>query len=323
MSSRFFGADDTDDDEPVSDEVATADDTDEAATADDSDRLDPPLLSAPSASLSCPHRPSVAAAAPAPAPPPDTEHARQVQSWAVRVPIGLGLCPWAGKAHFQGRLRYVTCAESSPADAAQLVAAEAAVLTGSEVAPLSSSLVVCPHVTGWQEFTSFEDWVAGLEKSCEGLTLVPFHPDFLRWCGLPDGVGVGSVVVTHWGDDESTKSVGTAPATIIDSGDRNPFGMRKVLVRFHESLDGRTPEQFVPIDWLVHSHRGAPLPDNGMHQAPHPTIHLIRSADLASLTLCDVSRVKRQNAQRMLKLGWEGVSMKRCADEADYIDARM
>jgi len=240
-----------------------------------------------------------------------------VQSWAVCVPIGLGLCPWAGKAHFQGRLRYVTCAGASPADAARLVAAEAQVLAGSGVAPLSSSLVVCPHVAGWQEFKAFEHWVSGLEERCEHLTLVPFHPEFLRWRGLPDGVGVGSVVSTHWGPP-SSKSACTAPATIVDSGDKNPFGMRKVLVRFHESLEGRSPEEFVPIDWFDHSHSGAPLPDNGMHQAPHPTIHLIRNADLATLTLCDVSQVKRRNAQRMLKLGWEGV-MKGRADESDGI----
>ena len=164
---------------------------------------------------------------------------------------------------------------------------------------------MCPHVEGWQDFKTFEDWVTALAKSFESFTLVPFHPEFLRWRGLPDGVGVGSVVFTHWGFIGS-KSAGTAPATIVDSGNMNPFGMRKVLVRFHESLEGRDSEQFVPIDWFDHSHSGAPLPDNRMHQAPHPTIHLIRNVDLAELTLCDVSRVKRRNAQKMLKLGWEG-----------------
>jgi hypothetical protein len=257
-----------------------------------------------SASLNCPGRRSIAttAATAAPASPPDTDSARQVQSWAVRVPIGLGLCPWAGKAHFQGRLRYVTCLGKSPSDASRLVAAEAAILTGPGVAPLSSSLVVCPHVACWHEFQGFENWVTGLGKSYENVTLVPFHPDFLRWRGLPDGVGVGSVVFSHWGFI-GCKSTGTAPATIVDSGNMNPFGMRKVLVRFHENLEDRDTEQFVPIDWFDHSHSGDPLPDNSMHRAPHPTIHLIRNADLAELTLSDVSRVKRRNAQQMSKLG--------------------
>lgn len=236
-----------------------------------------------------------------------------MQAWAVRVPIGLGLCPWAAKAHFQGRLRYVTCSGESAADAARLIAAEAEVLTTAGVAPLSSSLVVCPYVAGWQEFKTFEDWVTRLQASSENITLVPFHPEFLRWRGLPDGVGVGSVVSTHWGFIGS-KSADTAPATIVDSGNKNPFGKRKVLVRFHESSEERTQEQFVPIDWFEHSHSGAPLPDNGMHQAPHPTIHLIRNADLATMTLSDVSAVKRRNAQRMLRLGVEGVT-KGCGDD--------
>ena len=48
------------------------------------------------------------------------------------------------------------------------------------------------------------------------------------------------MVSTHWGCP-SSKSAGTVPATIVDSGDKNPFGMRKVLVRFHESLEDGTP----------------------------------------------------------------------------------
>ena len=44
-----------------------------------------------------------------------------------------------------------------------------------------------------------------------------------------------------------------------------------------------------------------------MHRAPYPTIHLIRNEDLERLRARDVSRVKRNNARRMMELGWEGV----------------
>jgi hypothetical protein len=50
-----------------------------------------------------------------------------------------------------------------------------------------------------------------------------------------------------------------------------------------------------------------PLPDNVMHRSPYPTIHIIVNRDLASLCIRDISRVKRMNAQRMAKLGWDGV----------------
>lgn len=45
-----------------------------------------------------------------------------------------------------------------------------------------------------------------------------------------------------------------------------------------------------------------------MHRSPYPTIHMIVNQDLASLCIRDVSRVKRLNAQRMAKIGWEGLT---------------
>lgn len=240
------------------------------------------------------------------------EYATQVQSWTKRIPIGLGLCPWAGKSQSQGRLRYMTCECDTPSDVAQLILTEATRLTQSDVAPLSSTLVVCPYVAAWKDFAAFDTWVAsGINEELKGeslddkVTLVSFHPGFLRWRGLPEGVEVGSVVQSYWGT-AGRKSLHTSPATVIDTSN-SVFGMQKIQVRFHESME----EQFVPIDWFAQSVSsvGPPLPDNAMHRAPHPTIHLIRNDDLGTLCMRDVSRVKRKNAQRMMKLGWEGVEM--------------
>eukprot|EP00984_Skeletonema_dohrnii_P005957 scaffold2112_cov85-Skeletonema_dohrnii-CCMP3373.AAC.6 len=115
--------------------------------------------------------------------------------------------------------------------------------------------------------------------------------------------------------------------------------MRKVKVRLHESAacNARRQEQYVPTDWIsLHasniretieggsnsesnysgsassapSQPGPALTDNAMHQAPYPTIHIINNADLASLSIRDISRVKRKNAHRMMKLGWDGVEEK-------------
>ena len=107
------------------------------------------------------------------------------------------------------------------------------------------------------------------------------------------------------------KSQGVHLAKIIETGGSN-FGKRKVKVEFEE--DGR--EQYVPIDWLMSDADGTMLPegellpDNAMHRAPYPTIHLIRNVDLASLCARDVSRVKRKNAQLMERLGWDGIREK-------------
>jgi len=258
------------------------------------------------------------------------EYAAKVQSWAERVPIGLGLCPWAIKSQRQGRLKYITCEGNVPSDVAILIILEAEALCNVQPA-LTSTLIVCPHVTAWnKDFQAFDDYVRSIgeiyrcHSGIQKVTLVPFHPEFLRWRGLPSGIKVGSVVRTHRGTVGFQKSVHLFSATVVETG--NPvFGQRRIKVRFHDDLK----EQYVPNDWLVGPQKastvkcsdggnclddgdllGHPLPDNAMHRAPYPTVHLIRNEDLGSLCVRDVSRVKRKNAKRMMKLGWEGVQRK-------------
>jgi hypothetical protein len=195
--------------------------------------------------------------------------------------------------------------------------------------PLTSTLVVCPHVTAWNDdFQVFDDFVKNFkmhvlapQHSClQDVTLVSFHQKFLRWRGLAAGIQVGSVVSSHTGGF-AKKSTDVFPATVLETS--NPmFGQRKIKVRFHH--DDLKKEQYVPIDWLVvsrgendendddmedRSSLGPPLPDNAMHRAPYPTVHLIRNEDLV-IPCRHVSRVKRKNAQRMMKMGWEGVLQK-------------
>lgn len=245
--------------------------------------------------------------------PPDTECALQVQRWTAQIPISLGLCPWAGRSHSLGRLRYVTCDGESPADVINRIELETSLLEAETVPSLSSTLIVCPNVNEWSEFQSFEDFVgSGVfhamkdERLLNVFTFVAFHPKFLRWRGLPNGLQVGSVIKSHWGMI-GRKSVGeTATATIIET-ENKAFGGRKVKVRFHQVLEGRRQEQYIPIEWIEHASSGAPLPDNAMHQAPFPSIHIIANRDLASLSIRKISRVKRRNAHKMMKLGWSGI----------------
>jgi hypothetical protein len=267
----------------------------------------------------------------------EDEYAAQVQLWTVRVPIGLGLCPWAMKSHKRGRLRYRTCEGNLPSDVAILILSEAkALCLASDAPPLSSSLIVCPHVTAWiKDFQAFDDFVRSfgtlwnehlLKQDLQHkVTLVSFHPEFLRWRGLPKGIKIGSVVQSHKGMDGFQKSQHVYSATVIETS--NPvFGLRKIKVRFHDDLK----EQYVPIDWFAVPQKssvvkssggddgvllGPPLPDNAMHRAPYPTVHLIRNEDLGTLCIRDVSRVKRKNAQRMMKLGWEGILRKAATEK--------
>ena len=48
----------------------------------------------------------------------DEHYTTAVRQWTERVPIGLGLCPWAIKSNRQERLYYKICEGSSPSEVA-------------------------------------------------------------------------------------------------------------------------------------------------------------------------------------------------------------
>ena len=246
----------------------------------------------------------------------------QTRQWTERIPIGLGLCPWAGKSLRLDRLRIVVCDAHLIQDVRTCVLEEAKRLCGySASEEWTTTLVVCPRVSEWQDdFDPFDRYVQSFKDGdtsevhseiLDQLTFVAFHPNFTRWHALPHNIGVGSLVCCHRGMCCFEKSKGLHLAKVITTGGCN-FGRRKVKVRFEN--DGK--EQFVPIDWLISDGDGNPLakgealPDNVMHRAPYPTIHLIRNTDLASLCARNVSRVKRKNAQLMERLGWDGIREK-------------
>ena len=239
------------------------------------------------------------------------EYTAEVQQWAQHIPIGLGLCPWAIKSQKQGRIKYVTCEGSTSSVVGNMIVSEAKLLCEKDVLPLSTTLIVCPFVSDWNDnFHSFDNFVKDFQQqlerfnsfnsiAMEQITLVPFHPNFVRWRGLPKDVSIGSKVRTHRGMAGFSKSIDVFPATIIEPN-CSTFGARKVKVQFED--DGK--HQYVPIDWLdldTDGQLGDVLPDNAMHQAPYATIHLIRNEDLGSLCARDVSRVKRKNAMRMMR----------------------
>ena len=116
--------------------------------------------------------------------PPDSEYARKVQEWTITFPIGLGLCPWAGKSHNRGNLRFVTCQGETPSDVLKLVFPEVAFLAAANAPPLSSTLIICPHVAIWKDFQVFAEFVASTihqelkdnRMLQDPITFVPFHP---------------------------------------------------------------------------------------------------------------------------------------------------
>jgi len=278
-------------------------------------------------------------------------YSSRVQDWTEKVPIGLNLCPWAKLSHKEGRIKYVTCHKNvqTPQQASSIIWTEIEKLLGEfnnnnnsnacphhqqtlSLPPWSTSLVICPHVQAWRtDFKAFESFVKNfgsdsstesyetttVEKSAahqrsSAIALVPFHPLFLRWRGLPETISQGSTIRCHRGLVGFSKSPDAHPATVVDLRPQG-FGRRRIKVRFHDSKnDSKTNNgkavQCIPVDWVVvddeienseKGHQRPPLPDNAMHRSPYPVVHILRNKDLEALSIHDISRLKRRNAKRM------------------------
>ncbi len=262
-----------------------------------------------------------------------------VREWTMKIPIGMGFCPWASKSHCRGLIRIVECHEIRPMDVTGFMLREIESLISPRddshpPPPLSTTLVACPHVREWYDFLPFEEFVSsGMRNQLEDenassmmerVALVAFHPDFIRWRGLPDGMCVGGEIRSHYATITGHMSEDVVEATIIET-ENGIFGRRKVRVRLRdELLDGiARREQYVPIEWLVFpdgTSQRPPLPDNAMHRAPYPTIHVIAKSDMESICVRGVSRVKRLNAQRIARLGWEGFGIHGDVNDAPNLD---
>ena len=258
----------------------------------------------------------------------DDEYQAAVRQWTHRVVLKLGLCPWAGTAQRLRRLSMVICQATCADKVVSCLLAQVKQLLALEEERWWTTLLICPHVEAWQQdFDAFECFVQNVTANINAdygslseddmavlaqCTLVAFHPHFVRWYSLPDSVHVGSTVQAHCRIGAGQKSQERFDATVLET-QCPAFGRRKVKV---QSPHLPRP-QYIPIDWCATTADDTtttakarrPLCDNAMHRAPYPTIHILRNRpDLASLTLRDVSRVKRRNAQRMMALGWEGLS---------------
>ena len=81
-------------------------------------------------------------------------------------------------------------------------------------------------------------------------------------------------------------------------------------LRFHDAPRCGRKDIRVPIEFLDRSlsRNGTPMPDNMMHRAPHPTIHIIRRADLELMSEQALAR----NSRLMFELYGQNLSAPSC-----------
>jgi hypothetical protein len=154
------------------------------------------------------------------------------------------------------------------------------------LAELSTTLLVCPHVEGWDDFETFDSFVQHSQEECQSgptaLSLVAFHPSFARWRKLPPDVVAavakdgcydvngcattaemvgGRRVFAHfeeeWEDEhvkpngeiQSVRTFGRSKSpeqATVHSLDETVLGVRKALLRFDDGA-----EQVLPTEWIV------------------------------------------------------------------------
>lgn len=240
--------------------------------------------------------------------------------WTKRVPVGMGLCPWAVKSLRSDRIRFVNCIlQSEPSQIVATLLEEAKSLMsidddasccidddeGSDHHhAFFTTLLIIPNVVEWNSCVHvFDTFVRKLSLGCysnnnnpdngldeniadthhdnnnessnaafsqlqEDFTLVAFHPQFLRWRGLPEGVGVGSPVHAYKSvPGLFQKSSKAFPATILETNSRM-FGRRRVKVQFQTQQQPQQSDdlgravvdadkassndcQYVPVNWCI------------------------------------------------------------------------
>jgi uncharacterized protein len=96
--------------------------------------------------------------------------------------IGLGLCPFADKAHGAGTIRYAICSSSDPAAVLQSFVDELHHLVRTPRSEIETTLLITPAIH--PEFLDFNDFVGQAEDEVKRLALtdtvqiVGFHPRF-------------------------------------------------------------------------------------------------------------------------------------------------
>ncbi|KAL3906680.1 MAG: hypothetical protein SGARI_003890, partial [Bacillariaceae sp.] len=172
----------------------------------------------------------------------EEQYIEKTKQWIEQIPVGLGLCPWAAKSFHQDNIRYGVCMEETwPTPVGNRLCREAQHLTDTidERKPneIKTLLLICPKINEWhhdvEAFTSFVNDPNPSDNCLRGeVTLVPFHPNYLEWKGLPDGYGVGSTVHVYKPTADVSEGdncdIRNRCRAVITETETQMFGRRKI-----------------------------------------------------------------------------------------------
>eukprot|EP00913_Durusdinium_trenchii_P001193 g1097.t1 len=229
------------------------------------------------------------------------EHSAAVRNWLLKLIIGKNFCPWAKSVDDDGGIRVVTSLSSTEDGVLEDLQLEAEMLPTADVprGVASTTLVVCPYVNAWSDFTAFNDFYGRVLENRVlfeeelGIKLVGFHPAFVH------SPLYGSVLEA--GDQLTLPSPeGDLMATVIDpdaDADQESFrvqlenGEEQVISyeRLAEWLQAEADEADESEGEEDEEEDEELNQIESMAQrAPRPTFHLLRLSDV-SRALSDAS----------------------------------
>lgn len=202
-------------------------------------------------------------------------HTRAIEQWLKEFVIGMGFCPWAETASDAGGIRIVTSTGTSLDDVISDLVEEARMLRDASLDAATTTILVCPHVLAWANFSFFNAfYVWNLDNGFAlaedfGVKVVPFHPSYTLKLEpairvgesisipTPDGHELrGKVLDEYIGPDESGE---TCFLVMLEDG-------KEVSIR-HAAIMGGTLGEGDSCKDLA-------------SRAPRPLLHLLRTGDL-------------------------------------------
>lgn len=244
----------------------------------------------------------------------EDENCRAVGEWIDQCVIGLQICPWARPAKEARRLRVVSSTAITEDEVLADLLQEAQKLPQedhfeSTEGVVTTTLLVCPHVSAWKDFDAFYAYFVNelgegeaLAESL-GLTVVAFHPDYSVHDSAVDEGDRVVLEVTENGDEV----IGTIMETLGDPSLEQQEQQQLARVR---ADDGSVRTVAFPL------HDESADFANLASRAPRPCLHLLRNSELDRATGDEEAIVQRREMceHHLRDLGVHGVEevLRRC-----------
>ncbi|CAL1137851.1 unnamed protein product [Cladocopium goreaui] len=227
------------------------------------------------------------------------DHSAAVKTWLHKFIIGKNFCPWAKSVSDNDSVRVVTSLATTEDGILRDLEEEVAALPSCPNVPEgvpSTTLLVCPHVSSWQDFDTFNEFYGNalrngvLFEENFKVKLVAFHPSFIHSPLYGPVLEVGDVLTLPTSEGEVDATVLDADVEAEEPGEafrvQLENGEEQVIsyARLAELLQDSQYETVEDADEdgedaEIEMDEETEILENMAQRAPRPTFHLLRLCD--------------------------------------------